>query len=316
MGKFTDFFVNLTFLITFKENNPHHKSFSSAMKIAIFGNSNSQNITPEIIGLLTLLKAQLEAELVFEPKFKAMIQSHAPQFGGDAVLTPASPVAAELALSFGGDGALLRAAKWVFSEDIPIMGINTGHLGYLTTTGTDKALSAITRFFAGEMHISERTMLNINSGDVPIRSHFALNDIAVLRQDTSSMLQMTTTVNDAELTTYVGDGLVVSTPTGSTAYNLSAGGPILAPDTRCIILTPVSPHTLNMRPLVIDDNAVIRISTVSRAPQFLVSVDGESYVFPSGSEITIKRAKQKVKIVQIPHHNFAHTLRHKLLWGQ
>ena len=123
-------------------------------------------------------------------------------------------------------------------------------------------------------------------------------------------------VNDAELTTYVGDGLVVSTPTGSTAYNLSAGGPILAPDTRCIILTPVSPHTLNMRPLVIDDNAVIRISTVSRAPQFLVSVDGESYVFPSGSEVTIKRAKQKVKIVQIPHHNFAHTLRHKLLWGQ
>ncbi len=286
------------------------------MKIAIFGNNNYRNNTQDIIRLLENIKLELGASLIFEPKFKAMIVAHAPQFAPDVALVPGSPVRADLALSFGGDGALLRAAKWVFNEDTPIMGINTGHLGYLTTTGVEKALPAISQFFSGEMFISERSLLNINSGNVQIQSHFALNDIAVLRQDTSSMLHMTTTVNDAELTTYDADGLVISTPTGSTAYNLSAGGPILAPDTRCIILTPVSPHSLNMRPLVIDDNSIVRITTVSRAPQFMVSVDGESYVFPSGAPITIKRARQSVKIVQIPHHNFAHTLRHKLLWGQ
>ena len=168
---------------------------------------------------------------------------------------------------------------------------------------------------AGNYRIEERTMLQVTSDAVDISHPWALNEIAVLRHDTSSMLDMETRLRSNELTTYRGDGLIISTPTGSTAYNMSVGGPILEPTTSCLVLSPISPHSLTMRPLVVRDDSVITVRTHSRASHYEVSIDGEVTLCPTGSALTIARAPYCARVVQLQGNNFASTLRQKLLWG-
>ena len=158
-------------------------------------------------------------------------------------------------------------------------------------------------------------MLEVSCDAAHIEHPWALNEIAVLRHDTSSMLDMETRLRSHELTTYRGDGLIVSTPTGSTAYNLSVGGPILEPTTSCLVLSPISPHSLTMRPLVVRDDSEITIRTHSRATHYEVSIDGEVTLCPTGSTLTIARAPYCARVVQRQGNNFASTLRQKLLWG-
>ncbi len=222
---------------------------------------------------------------------------------------------ADMALSLGGDGTFLTTAMWVSPKGMPILGVNVGHLGYLTAGSLDEHAHVIDDVLAGNYRIEERTMLQVACDAVEISHPWALNEVAILRHETSSMLDMETRLRSHELTTYRGDGLIISTPTGSTAYNMSVGGPILEPTTSCLVLSPISPHSLTMRPLVVRDDSEIVVRTHTRATHYEVSLDGEVSLCPTGSTLTISRAPYCARVVQTLDNNFASTLRQKLLWG-
>ena len=222
----------------------------------------------------------------------------------------------DAAVSLGGDGTFLRTAEKVARCGIPILGINTGHLGYLADASVENIDEVVENLFSGNYKIEERTVLHVTTDSgVVIDNPFALNEIAISRQSTALMMSMHTWVNGSDLTTYKGDGLIISTPTGSTAYNLSVGGPILEPTSNNIVLSPISAHSLTMRPLVLRDDCTIRVTTNSRAQQYLVSIDGRPFTFDIGTSITVRKADFTVKVIQHTGHNFADTLRNKLMWG-
>lgn len=285
------------------------------MKILLFGNSYQQQA---LDGIETLIEhiSRRGHECRVEAEFYAYLEQ---KLGHAVLATPFEShqvEGASLAISLGGDGTFLTTVMWVAPHHIPILGVNTGHLGYLTACQLDDACEMVDTFVAGKHDIESRTMLQVECDGVKIEHPFALNEVAVLRHDTSSMIEMETRLHSLPLTTYKGDGLVVSTPTGSTAYNLSAGGPIMDPSTACLVLTPVSAHSLTMRPIVVPDDARIDITTRARSEQYLVSLDGESFPCPTGSTLTITRSPLKVQVVQQAGHNFANTLQQKLHWGQ
>ena len=202
---------------------------------------------------------------------------------------------ATLAVSLGGDGTLLGRAALLASHATPVVGINTGHLGYLTACRLQESRAVINDIMQGNYSRELRSMLQlVEINGKPCDNVVALNEIAILRQDTTSMIAMPTWINDTMLTTYKGDGLVISTPTGSTAYNMSVGGPIIHPSTGCIALSPISPHSLNMRPIVVPDDSRITITTTTRARWIQVSVDGMAMTLPGGSTMKVALAPYKL----------------------
>ncbi len=284
------------------------------MKLVIFGNNYQDTNLTAIMQLLDQLRLR-GVTITLERDFGQYLQDHTATPLGLPTVQCGQQVDADVALSLGGDGTFLTTVMWVVEQGVPIMGINMGHLGYLAAYSIDEAPQAIDDLLAGNYAIERRAMLRAQCDGVDIEHPLALNDVAILRQDTSSMIEMETTLQGRPLTTYKGDGLVVCTPTGSTAYNLSAGGPILEPTTCCMVLSPISPHSLTMRPLVVPDQAVITIVTHTRADSYRLSLDGEGITCPAGSRVTIERAPIDVKVIQRTGHNFAQTLRHKLHWG-
>lgn len=281
-------------------------------QLLIFGNRYQQDDASTVLSLLSHLRER-GLEVAVEREYLNFLYQ-----GKDADVasfqTDNVP-AADMALSLGGDGTFLTTVMWVARQGMPILGINVGHLGYLTAGRLAEGNELIDEVLAGNYRIEERTMLEVSCDAAHIEHPWALNEIAVLRHDTSSMLDMETRLRSHELTTYRGDGLIVSTPTGSTAYNLSVGGPILEPTTSCLVLAPISPHSLTMRPLVVRDDSEITIRTHSRATHYEVSIDGEVTLCPTGSTLTIARAPYCARVVQRQGNNFASTLRQKLLWG-
>lgn len=281
-------------------------------KIVIFGNSYQKDDAGKVVSLMNYLRHRgLEV---------AVEQEYLNYLGADAAAAVSSfdvdhVPDADMALSLGGDGTFLTTAMWVSRQGMPILGLNLGHLGYLTAGRLDENSDVLDDVLSGNYRIEERTMLQVECDAVEIPHPWALNEIAILRHDTSSMLDMETRLRSHALTTYRGDGLIVSTPTGSTAYNMSVGGPILEPTTSCLVLSPISPHSLTMRPLVVRDDSEIAVRTYSRASQYEVSIDGEVTLCPTGSLLTIKRAPYCARVVQRLGNNFASTLRQKLLWG-
>ncbi len=284
------------------------------MKLSIVGNNYQDANLQAILNLVERLQHRGVA-VTLERDFCDYLAAQMGTTLGVATVHCGEPVDADVALSLGGDGTFLTTVMWVVEQDIPIMGINMGHLGYLAAYSLDEAEQAVDDLLAGNYTIERRSMLRARCEGVEIEHPLALNDIAILRQDTSSMIEMETTLQGKPLTTYKGDGLVVCTPTGSTAYNLSAGGPILEPTTRCLVLSPLSPHSLTMRPLVVPDESVITIVTHTRADTYRLSVDGEGITCPAGTRVTIERAPLTVQVIQRTDNNFARTLRHKLHWG-
>lgn len=282
-------------------------------RIVIFGNLYQQDDTATVLSLLDDLR-QRGLEVAVERQYLHYLYGStqaAPLAAFDASDVPQ----ADMALSLGGDGTFLTTVMWVARQGLPILGINVGHLGYLTSGRLAEGNALIDNVMAGNYRIEKRSMLEVSCDAVDIAHPWALNEVAVLRHDTSSMLDMQTRLRSHELTTYRGDGLIVSTPTGSTAYNMSVGGPILEPTTSCLVLSPISPHSLTMRPLVVRDDSVITIRTHSRATHYEVSIDGEVTLCPTGSTLTIARAPYCAHVVQLQGNNFASTLRQKLLWG-
>lgn len=225
------------------------------------------------------------------------------------------PADTQAAISVGGDGTFLRTAKWLAMKEIPIIGINTGHLGFLAENSTDDPDEVVDMITGGNALIERRQVLHVECDAIPKTEWpYALNEVAFLK-GAASMIDIDVNLDGYHLATYRADGLLVATPTGSTAYNLSVGGPILAPTLDNIILSPIAPHTLTLRPVVVGGHSRIEASVSSRAADFRLSLDGRAFPVGCGVKVTIRRADHCVLTVRKEGQNFASTLRSKLLWG-
>lgn len=219
-------------------------------------------------------------------------------------------------ITLGGDGTILNAVAEVRDADVPILGINLGRLGFLANIEKEKIKEAIGLLKTGRYSLSERTLLHLESnhpmfGDIP----FAMNDCTLLKRDTSSMIVIHTYINGAYLNSYWADGLIVSTPTGSTGYSLSCGGPIIFPNSGNFVITPVAPHNLNVRPIVISDNSVISFEVEGRAENFLCTLDARFETITSDFQLAVRKCDFNVKLIQLHGWSFMHTIREKLMWG-
>jgi NAD+ kinase len=287
------------------------------MTIAIFGNPYPEHFSKYIQHLIKKLETE-HINLIIEEKFSIFLENNIrfnkkiSTFNSYETLKNK----ADFLLSIGGDGTLLKAVTYVRESEIPIMGINTGRLGFISSISADQIDDAIIDILKGNYKINERTLLQLSSDKKLFKDkNFALNEVAVSKKDTSSMIRIDAYVDDEFLNTYWADGLVISTPTGSTGYSLSCGGPIIMPGTNNIIITPNAPHNLNVRPIVIDDDSVIKLKVEDRDQLALVSLDSRSRAFDSETELIIKKASFKIKLVQPQNNSFATTIRHKLMWG-
>lgn len=225
------------------------------------------------------------------------------------------PPGVSLVLSLGGDGTFLRAARWIGNKEIPILGINTGHLGFLASCNLPDVEAMLEDVMKGNVRIEKRMLLHVSSDSWPDdKWPYALNEIAFMRYG-SSMLEVSAWVNNSFLADYRGDGLVVSTPTGSTAYNLSAGGPVIEPTIDCMSLCPVAPHTLTLRPLVVGADSNLRLLPQSRSGKVILTLDDQSIILPHQSEFLIRKAPFSVLVVRKKLEGFPDILRQKLFWG-
>ena len=222
----------------------------------------------------------------------------------------------DFAISIGGDGTLLKSTAKIRDKNIPILGINAGRLGFLADSAASEFEQCLECITNKTCKIESRTLLAVDiDSELPNNLNTALNEIAILKQDTASMLTIRVTVNNQFLSAYEADGLIIATPTGSTAYSLSVGGPILTPLIPSFILSPVAPHTLTARPLVIDDDSVLDIEVTSRGTNFLLSLDGRSICVPTSKTFRIQKASYNIKLLRPDGYSFFDTLRNKLFWG-
>lgn len=285
------------------------------MKVGVFGSAYQVEKQNPIKRLFEKLH-ELNAEVYVDSRFYAFVTevlTYKPDISGEL---SGDDFSLDLALSVGGDGTFLRTAARINKKGIPILGINTGRLGFLADVGTNEIEDTLDEIFKNYYKIEERTLLRLHTDEHAFRGYnYALNEIAVLKRDTSSMITIHTSLNDDYLTSYQADGLVIATPTGSTAYSMSVNGPILLPLGHSLVLSPVAPHSLNVRPLVIPDDYVITLAVESRSRNFLISLDGRSEVFPAGTRLSIRKADFTTKVIKRYNHTFYQTLREKLMWG-
>ena len=220
-------------------------------------------------------------------------------------------------ISLGGDGTILHATTLIRDSDVPILGINLGRLGFLASIEKAKLKEAIDLFILGRYTLDERSLLYIES-NLPIfgETKFALNDCTLLKRDTSSMITIHTFINGAYLTSYWADGIIISTPTGSTGYSLSCGGPIIFPNSGNFVITPVAPHNLNVRPIVISDTSVISFEIEGRAENFLCTLDSRFETITSEHQLAVRKCDFTIKLLQLQSSTFLTTIREKLTWGQ
>ena len=285
------------------------------MKFAIFGNPSSAKICGHERQFFDLIRS-LGDEIAVDSRYLQFLTTTLGlDIPYDSVIEN-DDFTADAVISVGGDGTFLRTATRVGSKGIPMVGINTGRLGFLADITSDRITDAVTRIHNGDFTLEERNLLQINMKGLPEgHTPYALNDIAILKHDISSMIQIATSVGGTPMITYQADGLVVATPTGSTAYSLSVGGPIIAPGTNVICLTPVAPHSLTMRPLVLPADETIHLDITSRSHSFLVSIDGNSFSCPEHTAIEISRAPYRISVIKPAKGDFFATLREKMLWG-
>lgn len=287
------------------------------MKIAIHGRSfNNDDTIPYIQDMFSYLESQGIIIQLFYP-FKVFLEKKGirlPRHTSYAV--PSEVFIADYFLSIGGDGTLLETITYSGAKEIPVLGINTGRLGFLATTGRDKIKEAIDELISGTLKIEERALLKLESDeDLFNGMNFALNELAIMKRDSSSMITVHTYLDGEYLNSYWSDGLIVSTPTGSTGYCLSVGGPIVLPQSNNFIIAPVSPHNLNVRPLIVTDNSVISFRIEGRSKKFLVSLDSRSRAVSAETRLQVRKEGFKARLVVVKDFNFLQTLRSKLNWG-
>ena len=287
-------------------------------RIALYGNKRpdaDHSHLQQLVDILASLYPHVTCSMDLRYMYFLRSNIRLPEVIRDT-FTEADPTA-DLVLSIGGGGTFLKTANRVGILGTPIMGINSGHLGYLAAADISEAPDIIHDILAGDYRIEHRSVIEVSGPDsfLPERP-FALNEVAILKKDTASMITVDASIDGGPTVTYRADGLIVSTPTGSTGYNLSAGGPIVAPTCGCWTVAPVAPHSLNMRPLVVPDTTVIDLKAHSRAETFLLSIDGKSTPLPAGCSLRLRKASYTVNTVLRSTSNIIDTLRQKLLWGR
>jgi NAD+ kinase len=288
------------------------------MKVAVFGTSVSDSFIPvlqEFFGFLKTNKIEVQLfqpfhcflveELNTVPFYTSFFNSYN-DFDNDC----------EFIFSVGGDGTFLHSVLNIRNFDVPVVGVNSGRLGFLADISENQVQKALTQIFNHNYSIMERSMLQVDfCGKDNLDFNFALNEMTVLKTDTSSMINIYAYLGKELLNNYWADGLIIATPTGSTAYSLSVGGPILTPDSENFVITPLAPHNLTVRPLVVPDNYEIELKVEGRGTHFLTSLDFRSVAVDLSTIIKIKKAGFTLKTLQLPEQNFFSTLRNKLMWG-
>jgi len=290
------------------------------MKIGIYGQFYHENSGQYIQHILNAL-TQTDIEVVIEEKFRSIIKSHKEVEADLATFSSFTELDSsyDLFFSIGGDGTILKSVTFVCDLGIPIVGINTGRLGFLATIQKEKIKESIKQIIEGDYTVSERSLLLIHTtpySEEIGELNFALNEVTINRKNTTSMIKVETMVNNEYLTSYWSDGLIVSTPTGSTGYSLSCGGPIIDPSTNSMVLTPIAPHNLNVRPFLIPDTSEITLRVSGREKSHLISLDSRIATLANDTTIHIKKAPFTIKLVQLTNDSFIKTLREKLLWGE
>tara|TARA_B110000003_G_scaffold111447_1_gene114091 strand:- start:34332 stop:35234 length:903 start_codon:yes stop_codon:yes gene_type:complete len=289
-------------------------------KVAIFGQTYSINAEKEITILLKALK-QNNVVVFFEENFYNTLKTHDQLSIKFATFSCFSDLNSSFDLFFclGGDGTFLRAITYIRDLNIPILGINTGRLGFLANIQKNTIEESIKLLIAKKFTIQERTLLSIETNP-PVKSinelSFALNEITISRKNTTSMIGVKTFLDTEYLTNYWSDGLIIATPTGSTGYSLSCNGPVISPNSKNFIITPIAPHNLNARPMVIPDDTLIELEVDSREKSFLISLDSRITSVPKDTRIYIKKSTFKIKSIIPSNQSFFSTLRTKLLWGE
>ena len=285
------------------------------MKFALFGNTYQAKKSAHVIRLLSILK-QYNAVVYINREFYHFLVDEQKMDIQAAGVFEENDFEADMVLSMGGDGTFLKAASHVGNKNIPILGINTGRLGFLADVSPEEMEDTFKDIYNHNYKVEDRSVLQVISNGQSLKGYpCGLNEIAVLKRDSSSMITIHTSINGAYLTTYQADGLVIATPTGSTAYSLSIGGPVIVPHSNTIAITPVAPHSLNVRPIVINDDWEITLDVESRSHNFLVAIDGRSETCREGTRLNIRKADYNIKVVKRPNHVFFHTLRDKMMWG-
>lgn len=281
------------------------------MTIAVFGNWYKKRTLEEVDHILdfmqsrgvdVLLAQELRDEMNLRDKYQPFTRESEPWV--------------DFALSVGGDGTFLYTASVIGDRSIPILGVNCGRLGFLADVQTDEVDVILEQLVSNHYTIEQRSLLQVTpSASIHLETPVALNEIAVMKQELSSMIAVEAHVNGELLNTYKADGLVVSTPTGSTAYNLSIGGPLMMPQTKSLIISPIATHALNVRPIVVPDDWKIDLNIRSRSHSYLLSIDGRSFAMKEDISLHIEKAPYTVKMVQIGEHTFLDSLKEKLNWG-
>lgn len=286
------------------------------MRIGTHGRSLSIASIPSVHRIHTAMRAEGMVPVVDRALAEQMAQAGMPLDAGTEVADNPATAGIEAFFSLGGDGTYLDSVAKVGRSGIPVLGINLGRLGFLSSTREEGALAAIRDVKNGRFTIEDRGLLAIQSESLGDGTpHFALNEVSVHKRDTSTMLAVNAFVNDRFLNTYWSDGLIVATPTGSTAYSLSCGGPLLDPTCDAMVITPIAAHNLNVRPIVVPGASLIRLRAEAREDKYLVNFDSRSFTLDRPTDLHIRRAEHRVRFIHLEGTDFFNTLRDKLAWG-
>lgn len=286
------------------------------MKITLHGIGVQKEFFPQIGLLFKILKDKNIDINLTESLQKSLKKNDFPIKGLKSIKQKDTLKESDFVISIGGDGTLLDTVCLVGDNEIPILGVNTGRLGFLATVAKENIEKSIDELIAGSFTIESRSLLKLES-DIPLFNglNFGLNEFTIHKRDTSSMITVHTYINDLYLNSYWADGLIVATPTGSTGYSLSCGGPLITPGARNFVITPVSPHNLNVRPIVVSDDNEISFKIEGRSEKFLISLDSRSTPIDASVKLKVKKAEFSAKLVKFASYSYFDTLRQKLTWG-
>ena len=285
------------------------------MRFALFGNTYETCKSAHAERLLAILTNYGDEVFIDREFHRFLREEQCLSFEPAGIIDNPDGLGIEMAISLGGDGTFLKAARCIGATGIPIVGINTGRLGFLADVSADEMDTFFVQLHEGRYTVRERSLLELIVGDDTEHPSYALNEVTLSKHDSSSMIAVHTHVGDEHLATYMGDGLIIATPTGSTAYSLSAGGPIVYPQSDVFVLTAVAPHSLGVRPIVIADDKTISLRIESRSGSFLVAVDGISQSYPEHTTLTLRKATHTIRVVKQEGNTFFHTLQQKMMWG-
>lgn len=286
------------------------------MRISVFGKTFSAAHDDAVKHVLRRIQ-ELDAHPIIESRFHELLKGRMRIAADWRTFEVADDLGKpDLMVVIGGDGTVLEAATFVKDRLIPILGVNTGRLGFLSNVGTEEIDLAMDAVAAGRVWYEDRMMLEIEVEGMDFDGFpYALNEVALMKRDTSSMVTVEVHKDDAYVNSYWADGLIVSTPTGSTAYSLSAGGPIVMPGSAVWCLTPIAPHNLNDRPLVLPAEGRLELVAEGRADQFLLSLDSRTFILTAGQEVGVRRAPFHLRLINLEHQEFFSTVRAKMHWG-